>query len=80
MTVTNADGNDTAEEIEIAFAVDIPNKLALTACEWEWFGIEGGNGRKEELLMLGNDFSSIHLNNSLDSDFEMTAYSPTFQS
>ena len=60
VTVTDADGEDAAEEIKILVAVGIPDELVFGAFDDEWvFEIVKDRG-EQKFFLRENDFLFIH--------------------
>ncbi len=55
LAVADADGDDAAEEVEVALAVDVPDVLHLAALDGEGIGEVVGDGREDVFLLLAVD-------------------------
>ena len=58
--VAYADGDDAAEEVEVALPFHVPDVLHVAALEGQRVGEVVGDGGVDELLLLAVDFASVH--------------------
>ena len=60
--VTNRDGDDPAEKVEILFSIGIPEILHAGVIGDEGLGVIRRDGWKQVLLMFANNFFFSHQN------------------
>ncbi len=63
--MADADGDDAAEEVEVALPFHVPDMLHLTALERQRIGEVVGDGGVNELLLLAVDLAAVHAGGSL---------------